>query len=581
MPFESHLLLLLLVLPACGVQGVRRFPQGQAVLEQDDDRRPFVTPCRSDPKRPGHRLCAPKPYVSPYLWDAADNSVFYPLSQALAVETEHEAINVNALDEVPDSSWFTNRIGRHELSPLDISEGPCRGAKTLAGAHDLSEWPIDQGKFDGSSPGFRVNIPGTGKFLLKADPAVEPERATAAAVIAGRLYYAAGWSTPCENVVYFDPGILGLGKGLVVKDNGGVERPLDHPALDRMLETAAHRGNAVRMLASRWLPGRTIGPFTYRGRRTDDLNDVIAHEDRRDLRGARLIAAWLGHWDAREQNTMNTWLALDESDPDSTPGYVQHWYLDFGDSLGQQRAGELASRRLGHAYLLDLGYIAEDFFSLGAIERAWDRARTEPGQELFGFFGAHEFRPELWRTGYPNPAFARMTERDGAWAARIIAEFRPEHVRAAVDAGNFSDRRHADYLYDVLLERQRAILRRYLGVLSPLARVRIEGDELCATDLARRSGVFGGDAAFHYRARAWAGAALGSRDITAPRVMGNGAVCVRLPRLRAGNAPAGAVERYLIVDLENGSAQGPLRVHLYDLGSRGFELAGLERLRFN
>ncbi|MCA1659740.1 MAG: hypothetical protein LC642_04255, partial [Verrucomicrobiaceae bacterium] len=37
------------------------------------------------------------------------------------------AMNVNTLDEVPDSSWFTNRIGRQEISVEDLVRGPDRG----------------------------------------------------------------------------------------------------------------------------------------------------------------------------------------------------------------------------------------------------------------------------------------------------------------------------------------------------------------------------------------------------------------------------------------------------------------------
>jgi hypothetical protein len=36
------------------------------------------------------------------------------------------AVNVNTLDEVPDSSWFTNRIGRGQMSVADIARGPDR-----------------------------------------------------------------------------------------------------------------------------------------------------------------------------------------------------------------------------------------------------------------------------------------------------------------------------------------------------------------------------------------------------------------------------------------------------------------------
>jgi hypothetical protein len=42
--------------------------------------------------------------------------------------------------------------------------------------------------------------------------------------------------------------------------------------------------------------------------------------------------------------------------------------------------------------------------------------------------------------------------------------------------------------------------------------------------------------------------------------------------------PAADPARYLVVTLDNGAAEFPLRAHLYDLGAeRGFRLVGLER----
>src|SRR5918994_7088242 len=33
------------------------------------------------------------------------------------------AVNVNTLDEVPDSSWFTNRIGQRPMSAAEVARG--------------------------------------------------------------------------------------------------------------------------------------------------------------------------------------------------------------------------------------------------------------------------------------------------------------------------------------------------------------------------------------------------------------------------------------------------------------------------
>src|SRR5262245_20499830 len=44
--------------------------------------------------------------------------------RALELHDREPAWNVNALEEVPDSSWFTNRIGRRDLTAEDVGRGP-------------------------------------------------------------------------------------------------------------------------------------------------------------------------------------------------------------------------------------------------------------------------------------------------------------------------------------------------------------------------------------------------------------------------------------------------------------------------
>src|SRR5262249_3863898 len=230
-------------------------------------------------------------------------------------------------------------------------------------------WLIDQGKMNGFNAGFRIRDPGGVKYMLKGDDdKTSPEKATGAAAIAARIYYAAGWWAPCDSVVYLRPSILKLKPGLTVTDNMRNTRPFDEAALRRLLANTSHRGELVRMIASRWLPGQTVEPFKYKETRDDDPNDVIAHEDRPDLRGARVIAAWLGHFDSREQNSMNTWMSKDPRDPDASPSHVRHWYLDLGDCFGSEWESEDLTRRINHAYYLDFPYLTEDFLTFGVIE---------------------------------------------------------------------------------------------------------------------------------------------------------------------------------------------------------------------
>jgi hypothetical protein len=573
---------LLFVLAASGCTAAERpFPLRDP-MTVDTDLHPVTLGCRLSPtpKDPHNVSCAPEVYVSPLIWDGADNMVFRPLSEALGVVHHGEAVNVNSLDETPDSSWFTNRIGFHPMSLEELGRGACSPRLMLdpEGSAD-GTWLIDHGKTDGSSPGFRVNIPGKGKYLFKGEPPDQPERPSAASVIGAAVYDAVGFNTSCEQVVYFRPSLLKLAPGLTHKGNFGAMEPFDQKVVDKILADSPHRAGLVRMQASAWLPGYLIGPFTYGGTRADDPNDVIPHDDRRELRGGRLLAAWIDHFDAREQNSMDSWMA-DSHDakgkPDSSPGHVVHYYLDTSDCLGSEWAWEEISRRLGYSYIADWGDMGRDLVTLGIPVRPWDRVRRAPGEAIFGFFNVKNFEPDHWKNEYPNAAFSRMTERDGAWMARILSHFTPEMVDQLARMGKFSDPVKTTYLASVLRGRLDKILERYLTRLSPLAEVHVAGtDRLCAEDLAETRGLRP-PSEFRYAAQLSSGAAEEPVPVTR---LAEGGVCVTLPHVAAATGtPDDAAERYVRIAIADGVARGSLVAHLYDRGPvRGYLLAGIER----
>jgi hypothetical protein len=148
-----------------------------------------------------------------------------------------------------------------------------------------------------------------------------------------------------------------------------------------------------------------------------------------------------------------------------------------------------------------------------------------------------------------------MTERDAAWGARIIARFTDEHIAAAVKVGLYSQE---DYLVKTLIKRRDKILLRWLSVVSPVTDLRVEGEQVCGVDLARRSGLFRG---FSYHARVRDGMALKVQTDDA------GGVCFPVPR----------TGRYQIIELTNGQARNPLVVHVNDGGDKGLQVVGIQR----
>lgn len=321
---------------------------------------------------------------------------------------------------------------------------------------------------------------------------------------------------------------------------------------------------------SSYLHGRPLGPWRYHGVRAGDRNDIIPHEDRRELRASRLLAAWTDHVDQREGNTLAMWL---ETSP--RRGFVMHHLLDFGDCFGSIWHGSAPETwRRGHDYWLDPRTIVADLVTFGAIPRPWDRARLGPAGLTLGYYDVEQFDPERWKPRYPNPAFQRMTEHDAAWMARIIARITPAHLDRIVDEADVTAPLRR-ILTDIALGRREKLLARYLSRLSPLADPTIETDAggawLCPTDLSVSSGSVAGR---RYRARAWIGSARES--VLRLRSPNPRVVCAELPRFPRRDQ---GDDTYVVIELAPADAPlpGPIRFHLYHL--RGAWLpVGIERL---
>ncbi|MDP7471952.1 MAG: hypothetical protein QGI02_06330 [Vicinamibacterales bacterium] len=91
---------------------------------------------------------------------------------------------------------------------------------------------------------------------------------------------------------------------------------------NRLLNRVGRTNGLFRVTASKYLPGLPIGPFRYFGTRSDDPNDIVPHEHRRELRGLRVFAAWLNHDDTRAHNTQDAWVEEDGRH------YIRHYMMN-------------------------------------------------------------------------------------------------------------------------------------------------------------------------------------------------------------------------------------------------------------
>jgi hypothetical protein len=390
------------------------------------------------------------------------------------------AMNVNSVDEVPDSSWFVNRIGRVALPTGALVRGPDR-----LDSVSLDDWVVSSGKSTGLQPGFRMTDPEGQLYQIEFDPPSNPELATGAEIIGTAFYHAFGYHTVEVYLAELDPARLRISEKATQFDPLlGERRKLTRRDVDNVLRRAARLPNGrYRVLVSRFAEGKPLGNFRYYGTRPDDPNDIVPHEHRRELRAARVFGAWLNHDDSRGVNS------LDMLQQEDGRRYVKHYMFDFGSIMGSGTV--FAQRhRPGNEYILEWkpGWLT--LATLGLYARPWTRIAYPDAPPSAGRFEANAFDPRLWRPEYPNAAFENMRPDDAFWAARIIARFDADVVRALVEKARYTDVRTTDYLTRTLMQRREKVLETWLTGVNPLIDFTIDdAGELSFDNLAVREGV--------------------------------------------------------------------------------------------
>ncbi|NVB80743.1 MAG: hypothetical protein HOV81_20270 [Kofleriaceae bacterium] len=408
--------------------------------------------------------------------DFFDRSFQGPILRVLSLPEKRRARGVNSFDEVPDSTWFTNRIGVRDLTPEEVGKGP-GGEDDGPEAH--KPWTIHSTKPGGTEIGFIMTDARGVKYGLGFDGTDYPEVETGAAVVVNRLLWAFGYNVPDDRVAFVRPDELVVAPDAVVKDTQGRKLfHLDRKEVDRQLAKVWHTPDGqIRVVASRWLSGESLGGTPPSGTRRGDPNDRIAHEDRRDLRGQYPVFSWVEHLDLVRGNFLDM---LVGSPDDPSRRYVIHYMIDFGRSMGTLPAIE-KNLRSNHRYLFDW---SEPIWSLGLAPRPWGHHWAPPLLGVSPTFVSTGFDPGEWRPDIPYPPFVASDRFDMFWGAKILAHFTPAQIRAAVEAGRYSDPRTVDYLTQTLIERQRAIIEYWYTRVNPLDKFTTDPAGLCFQDLA-------------------------------------------------------------------------------------------------
>lgn len=367
-------------------------------------------------------------------------------------DRDRRAMSVNTIDEVPDSSWFTNRIigGSRPMTADEVARGPNTGNGPAPGP-----WQVTSGKSDGITPGFTILDAAGARWFIKFDPRDWREMMSGAEVTVTKLFHALGYHVPENHVTRMTRDMLVLGERSTITAADGGERQLTNRDIDRLLRMAAREADgSYRVVASRAVEGRPVGPFLYVGTRPDDPNDIVPHEHRRELRGLRVFAAWTNHVDTKAINSLDTLVTQDGRTA------VRHHLIDFGSTLG---SASIKPREYdeGHHYIWDPGKTLPGILGLGLYIPSFHFV-DYPDFPSVGHFSADRFDPPQWKPRVPNPAFRRARPDDTFWAARRVMAFTDEMIRAAVRTGGYTDAAAEKHIADTLIARRDAIGRAWL-----------------------------------------------------------------------------------------------------------------------
>ena len=392
--------------------------------------------------------------------------LLYELSYNLFAVTRRspsntKAGNVNTIDEVPDSSWFTNRIGREAVDADRIARGPVAGSPPAP-----ERWVILREKTAGVYPGFTARDANGETWFVSFDRPSNPEGATAAVVVATKLFWALGYNQVETFITSFDPARAVIDPGATKRRPSGARTPFTRDDLDEVLDRAPrNEDGSYRAVAGRLLPGKILGGFLYEGTRPDDPNDIVPHQHRRELRALRVFGAWTNLTDIKGGNTLDVLVT------ENGRSVVKHVLQDVGSTFGMANGPH--EWDIGWEHFYDAPASHRRLVSFGFALSPW---QTVPYREFpsIGRFEGDYFDPRKWKPQTPTMAYLELREDDAFWAAMRVTAFTDEMIRAAVRTGQYSDEAGAHHLGSMLIKRRDAIGRTYLTAINPIVNPRLD-----------------------------------------------------------------------------------------------------------
>lgn len=382
-----------------------------------------------------------------------------PLQRYLDTARFPRSGDVNALDDVPESTWFTRRLGYREITPSEMTQGPARIVPPQP------PFEVVKLKTEGTNPGFHIRDTRGHRYLIKLDSPEAVHLETTISYVVNRLFWAFGYHVPEDYIFYFDRSQLHFAP----------ENSITPDEVDAILFHAVQDKNGrYRTAASLFLPGIIIGHPDQKGTRKDDANDRIPHETMRTLRALKVFCA------LTQQTAMRSDNMLDVYEGAPGEGYVRHYLLDFGETMGVHGLGWQWPWD-GFEHFFDWKDHLRDSLLLGINHKPWEKIQGDP-HTVETYYESKEFRFRDWKEVYPFEPIRQSQPEDDYWAAKIIAALKEEHVEALFRETAHPDEKTVRYLTETLMQRRQKIVEEAFRRVTPLESAGLRQNQLQLVD---------------------------------------------------------------------------------------------------
>ena len=283
------------------------------------------------------------------------------------------ARGVNSLGEVPDGDWYVNRHGTRRMTIAELQRGPGNEAAPSAGA----PWQVLVVKQYGVNPGLLIADAKNDLYLVRFDPIGYEGLATGAQMVTSRFFYALGYHVPENYLLRFERSQLVANPEGQAMSSAGRNRALVASDIDAFLDRVplgpgrTYRAVPLRLPDMRHSP---LGPDHTWGTGSDDPNDTVPHEHRRDLRGLSVFSAWVNNSNARAVATQDVLVT------EGGAQRIRHYLVDLTQSLGSGMQGGPKLAWEGNEPIVPSGGTIGHNIASGLVARPWmkRRARGRP-----------------------------------------------------------------------------------------------------------------------------------------------------------------------------------------------------------